>query len=145
MLRLDDIDERIVALLRVDGRATFSTVGDAVGLSAPAAKRRVDRLVAGGAITGFAAIVAPGLRGGGTDAFVEVFCRGRTNPAQIRAILEPVEEVVGAWTVTGDADALVRVSTSGTAQLEEVLETIRAHPQVERTRSVLVLSALLDR
>src|SRR5690242_5071475 len=40
MLR-DDIDRQIIALLVADGRATFQAIGDEVGLSAPAAKRRV--------------------------------------------------------------------------------------------------------
>ena len=58
MLR-DELDQRIVALLVANGRATFAEIGDAVGLSAPAAKRRVDRLVAERTITGFTALVDP--------------------------------------------------------------------------------------
>ena len=41
---MDEIDRRIVALLLDDGRASFRELGEQVGLSAPAAKRRVDRL-----------------------------------------------------------------------------------------------------
>jgi DNA-binding Lrp family transcriptional regulator len=56
---LDDIDQRIVARLRDDARASFAEIGSAVGLSAPAVKRRVDRLRAAGVITGFTAVVDP--------------------------------------------------------------------------------------
>ena len=41
---MDDIDARIVAFLVRDARASYALIGGEVGLSAPAVKRRVDRL-----------------------------------------------------------------------------------------------------
>ena len=52
---VDDIDARIVAALIRDARASYVIIGNEVGLSAPAVKRRVDRLRAAGAIAGFSA------------------------------------------------------------------------------------------
>ena len=60
-------------------------IGGQVGLSAPAVKRRVDRLRAAGAITGFSARVDPAVIGWTTEAYVELFCRGRTSPEEIGA------------------------------------------------------------
>ena len=54
---VDDIDARIIAVLIKDARASYALIGHEVGLSAPAVKRRVDRLRAAGAITGFSARV----------------------------------------------------------------------------------------
>ena len=62
-MTLDDLDKQIVAALVRDARATYAEVGAAVGLSAPAVKRRVDRLLAAGAITGFSAQVDPSALG----------------------------------------------------------------------------------
>ena len=84
-MTLDDLDRRIVAALVEDARATYAEVGSQVGLSAPAVKRRVDRLRASGAITGFSAQVDPAALGWTTEAYVELFCRGRTSPAEIAA------------------------------------------------------------
>ncbi len=53
------MDDVIVRELMVDGRASYATIGSAVNLSAPAVKRRVDRLRAAGVITGFTARVDP--------------------------------------------------------------------------------------
>ena len=80
-MAFDELDRRIVAALVEDGRATYADIGAKVGLSAPAVKRRVDRLRASGAITGFAALVDPGMLGWTTEAYVELFCRGRTSPS----------------------------------------------------------------
>ena len=80
---MDDIDARIVAALIRDARASYALVGSEVGLSAPAVKRRVDRLRASGAITGFSARVDPVAMGWTTEAYVELFCGGRTSPEEI--------------------------------------------------------------
>src|ERR1700729_2860121 len=76
---MDDIDARIVAALIRDARASYAVVGNEVGLSAPAVKRRVDRLRAAGAITGFSARVDPAAMGWTTEAYVELFCGGRVH------------------------------------------------------------------
>lgn len=144
-MRLDDIDQQIVARLTRDGRSSYRTIGASVGLSAPAVKRRVDRLVASGVIERFAAVIDPRAVGWSTEAFVELFCEGRTPPALIRTSLSGFPEVVGAYTITGDPDALVHVRASDTAHLEATLEKVRSLPFVVRTRSVIVLSRLLER
>ena len=142
---LDDIDQRIVARLRDDARASFAEIGGTVGLSAPAVKRRVDRLRASGVITGFTAVVDPSALGWTTEAYVEVFCQGKTTPAMIAAAVSRHPEVVDACTVSGEADALVHVMAADMRHFEEVLERIGAEKFVVRTKSVLVLSRLLRR
>jgi DNA-binding Lrp family transcriptional regulator len=80
---MDDIDARIVAFLVRDARASYALICGEVGLSAPAVKRRVDRLRAAGAITGFSARVDPAAMGWTTEAYVELYCGGRTSPEEI--------------------------------------------------------------
>lgn len=142
MLR-DDIDRKIVASLVANARASFGSIGAEVGLSAPAVKRRVDRLVASGVIRGFSAQLDDAALGATTEAFVELSCRSRTNPADIREMVANLPGVVGAYTVTGDADALVHVKTTSTAELEAVVERIRAHQNAERTKTTIVLSRIV--
>ena len=144
MLR-DATDQRIVALLVADGRATFQALGEAVGLSAPAAKRRVDRLVAEGTITGFTALVDPAAQGSTLEAFVELHCRGAITPGSIRDIVRPHHQVVDAYTVSGTADALVHLRCADVAELERTLEHIRTDERVARTSTIIVLSRLLTR
>ena len=144
-MSLDGIDERIVAALIEDARASYATIGGLVGLSAPAVKRRVDRLCASGAIKGFSARVDPAALGWTTEAFVELFCRGQTSPADIRAAVSRYPEVVSACTVTGEADALLQIRAADVRHFEQVVERIRAEPFTARTRSVIVMSRLVDR
>lgn len=144
-LRLDEIDRRIVAILVEDGRASYRELGAAVGLSAPAVKRRVDRLLDDGVIDRIGAQLDPIAVGWGTGAFVELFCDGSVPPAAIRDALEVIPEVVAAYTVTGEADALVHLAVADTDHLERTLERIRDAPFVTKTRSTVVLSRLVER
>ena len=144
-MAFDELDRRIVAALVDDARATYAEVGARVGLSAPAVKRRVDRLRASGAITGFSARVDPAALGWTTEAYVELFCGGRTSPEEIATAVGRYPEVADACTITGEADALVHIRAADVRHFEDVMERIRAEPFVVRTRSVIVLSRLVDR
>ena len=138
------MDQRIVALLVADARSSYADIGAKVSLSAPAVKRRVDRLRSNGVIRGFTTVVDPAAVGWTTEAFVELFCTGRTTPAQITVAARRHPEVVGAYTVSGQADALVHLRAADIGHLEQVLERLRAEPFVTSTRSMIVLSRLVE-
>jgi DNA-binding Lrp family transcriptional regulator len=116
-----------------------------VNLSSPAVKRRVDRLRASGVITGFTALVDPSALGQNTEAFVEIHCAATMSPSALRKTLAGEPEVVAAYTVTGEADALVHLLASDVEHLEATVERIRANPEIARTKTIIVLSRLVAR
>src|SRR5215813_1053110 len=141
---MDGVDQRIIALLAADARASYAEIGAQVALSAPAVKRRVDRLRSTGVIKGFTAIVDPAAIGWTTEAFVELFCTNRTSPAQLKAAAQRHPEVVGAYTVSGQADALVHLRAADIRHLEQALERLRSEPFVTSSHSMIVLSRLVE-
>ncbi|MEU8816320.1 Lrp/AsnC family transcriptional regulator [Actinoplanes sp. NPDC048796] len=143
-MQMDAVDQRIVALLVADARSSYAEIGAKVSLSAPAVKRRVDRLRSSGVIKGFTTVIEPSAVGWTTEAFVELFCTGRTTPAQITVATRRHPEVVGAYTVSGEADALVHLRAADIGHLEQALEKLRAEPFVTSTRSMIVLSRLVE-
>lgn len=142
---LDALDEAILRELSVDARASYAEIGAVVSLSAPAVKRRVDRLRARGVVRGFTVRLDPAALGWSTEAFIELFCHGSTSPATMQAAVEHYPEVVSASTVTGDVDLMVQVRARDMRHLERVVERLAAEPFVARTRSTIVLSALVRR
>jgi DNA-binding Lrp family transcriptional regulator len=142
---VDNIDRRILDQLRLNARSGFGDIGSVVGLSASAVKRRVDRLVADGVIKSFTIQVDPEVEGSSTEAWVELFCRGTVAPAELRRILSAVPEVIYAGTVTGSADAIVHMRSRDIPSLELALERVRIAPNVDHTRSAIVLSRLVSR
>ena len=142
---MDPIDEAIIGCVQRNARATYAEIGRAANLSASAAKRRLDRLVASGAIRGFTAVLDPQVLAWRTEAFVEVYCRGNPTPAQLRRALEGIPEVVDACTVSGPADALLHLLAESVTHLERAVQRLRSTGVVERTESVIVLSRLIRR
>ncbi|MFG2005771.1 Lrp/AsnC family transcriptional regulator [Spirillospora sp. NPDC048911] len=144
-MRIDELDHRIVAQLLEDGRASYAQIGDKIGLSAPAVKRRVDRLRADGVITGFSAVVEPAALGWTTEAFIEIFCTGATSPDEIYSSIRKHPEVVAAYTISGDASALVHVRVRDIQHLEQALERLRREDNITATKTAIVLSRLIGR
>lgn len=142
---MDRIDQGIIDQLRSNARAGYGDIGQVVGLSASAVKRRVDRLVADGVIRGFTVQVDPKVEGLATEAYVELFCRGTVSPADLKRILAGVPEIIEAGTVTGEADAFVIMRARDVVALEDALEKVRAASSVDHTRSAIVLSKLVTR
>lgn len=145
MERLNQTDERILSELTENARATFAEIGQKVNLSAPAVKRRVDRMLDDGVIKGFTTVIDRNALGWNTEAFVQVFCHGTIAPDQLRAAWVDMPEVVSAATVTGTSDAILHVLARDMRHLETALERIRASADIERSESIVVLSNLIDR
>jgi DNA-binding Lrp family transcriptional regulator len=142
---VDDTDTQIVALLREDARRSYLDIGRHVHLSAPAVKRRVDRLEGEGVILGYTAIVDPQAFGWHAEAFVDLYCEGNVTGEAIKRAVQGEPGVVSAHTVAGEASALLHVRAEDTKRLEQVLERIRAARGVTRTVTEVVLSTLFQR
>jgi Lrp/AsnC family transcriptional regulator, leucine-responsive regulatory protein len=140
---MDATDRRIIALLLEDGRRTYDDIAVRVKLSPPSVKRRIDRLRASGALRGFTAVVDQSALGWNTEALVELFYRPGTTLDEVARTLADHPEVVEAWSVTGDADAVARVRTGDNSDLERLIIDLQRNGLVERTRSVIVLSRLV--
>jgi DNA-binding Lrp family transcriptional regulator len=115
---MDSIDRTIVALLRENARRSFKDIGEHVSLSAPAVKRRVDRLEADGVIRGYTAMVDPRAFGWHAEAFVDLYCEGRMPADSIKSAVDGEPGVVSAHTVAGEASALLHVMARRTASAE---------------------------
>ena len=144
-MSLDQIDEQIVALLRENARRSFQDIGSRVALSAPAVKRRVDRLEEAGVIQGYSAVLDHAALGWTTHAVVSLFCEGRMAASEILAAAGRHPEVAAAHTIAGEASAILHVHARDTEHLEQALERIRDEPGITRTQSQVVLSTLFER
>ena len=143
--QMDETDRTIVALLRENARRSYQDIGSVVHLSAPAVKRRVDRLERDGVLLGYTAIVDPQAFGWHAEAFVDLYCEGGMPAAAIKRAVERESGVVSAHTVAGEASALLHVRAHDTKDLELALERIRATQGITRTVTEVVLSTLFQR
>jgi Lrp/AsnC family transcriptional regulator, leucine-responsive regulatory protein len=142
---MDPTDRQILALLVSDGRRTYDDIAHRVALSPPAVKRRVDRLRRQGALRGFTAVIDHSALGNRTEALLELFFAPGTLLEEVAETLRTYPEVVEAWSVTGEADAIARVRTNDNGDLERLIMELQRDGLVQRTRSQVVLSRLVTR
>lgn len=140
---LDTIDRRILDLLVEDGRSTATDVGRIVGLSPAAAKRRIDRLERNGLIRGYTAVLDHERLGQRLEAFTELRFAPGTQVADIDGAVGHLPEVVEAFTLAGEPDALVRLRVDDVDHLKRVIDLIRrgrhGGAKVVGTKTLIVL------
>src|SRR5580658_6874950 len=138
---IDATDQQILALLQQNARRTFGDIGSTVGLSAPAVKRRIDRLEASGVIRGYTTIVDHGSLGQSVEAFAELRFAGSTRVDDIEDIALDVPEVHAIFTVAGDPDALAWIRVSDVPNLKRVIDRLRSSGKVTGTKTLMVLGS----
>jgi Lrp/AsnC family leucine-responsive transcriptional regulator len=140
---LDFTDRRILDALAEDARRSASEVGRIVGLSPPAAKRRIERLEQTGLIRGYTTVLDHQLLDAHIEAFIELRFAPATQVQDIDASVIHLPEVVESFTLAGDPDALAHVRVRDLNHLKDVVDRIRrgrrGGAKVVATRTMIVL------
>lgn len=136
---IDATDLEIIDLLRADARRTLADVAERVSLSAPAVKRRVDRLERNGVIKGYTVLVDHAQLGRPLQAFTELRFAGNLPVDQIAHIAEGIPEVQTIFTTAGDPDALAWIRVRDVDDLKRVIDLLRRSGRVTGTKTLMVL------
>ena len=135
---LDEVDQRIVAELRRDGRMSMRTLAERVHISRANAYARVERLESGGVIRGYHADIDPVLAGLGTSAYVTVTLH-QAEWRSVRDELRALRGVEHIGLVGGDFDVILLVRARDNADLRHlILDRIQGMAGVQNTRTLLV-------
>jgi DNA-binding Lrp family transcriptional regulator len=138
----DILDSALLAALQRDAHLTAEKLGEVLNLSPSQAGRRRQRLEEAGLITGYTARVDPVKAGLTVQAFVQVQMarHGAETSASFSRLISTQAEVVSAWTLTGEADYLLRVYCEDLAGLNRLIhQVLLAHPAVARVQSQIVM------
>ena len=142
---IDETDLRLLTALQKDAHLTAQQLGEQLNLSASQAGRRRQRLEAEGYIRGYFARLDPMKLGLNVQGFVQVHL-GTHGPEHSRSfgqLLATRREIVSAWTMTGDADYLLRVYCDDLPHLNRLIhEILLPHPAVSRVHSQIVMDQL---
>jgi DNA-binding Lrp family transcriptional regulator len=127
---LDEVDTRLLAEVQRDALITAEALGLRLNLSY---------------ITGYAARLDAGRLGLGVQAFIQVqmATHGREPAAAFARMIAGRAEVVSAWTLTGEADYLLRVYCTDLPALNRLIhQEFLPHPAVARVHSQIVMDQL---
>lgn len=133
-MELDETDLSIVRELQTDGRLTYETLAQRVGLSRPATRMRVQRLQESGAVR-VVAIVHPAVRSLSASAHLSISTEGAA--AEVARAIAALPQAPFVTLTSGRWAIMTELRTAGFGELERAVERIRATPGV-RTVDPLV-------
>ena len=129
VILVDQLDRKIIAALRINGRATYADLGRAVGLSASSVHERVGKLETAGVITGYHAVVDPSSVGLGVTALVGIHPTDTATEDDVAAALGELDEVESCYAVAGDEAFVVKVRVATVDELERDAGPAPPHPR----------------
>lgn len=147
MMKLDQINEKILQQLSRDGRISNLELADRVGLSPSACLRRVQELEREKVITGYRAVLDRTALGSGFVAYVTVGLNSHTKASQeaFERAMARAPEVRECHNITGAVEYLLRVEVADLVSYKafhtEVLGTV---PGVDAITSFVVMGSPKD-
>jgi DNA-binding Lrp family transcriptional regulator len=142
---LDQADRRLLVALQANAGQTAQALATTVFLSPSQVARRRQRLEDRGYITSTTARVDPGRLGLSVQAFVAVqmAAHNAQNAQSFAALIRVMPEVTACWTLTGEADYLMRIWVTDLAALNRLIQDrLLPHPAVARVQSQIVMDQL---
>ncbi|MDW8021735.1 MAG: Lrp/AsnC family transcriptional regulator [Nitrososphaerota archaeon] len=133
---LDDIDLKIIELLRKDGRMSFIEIGKKVGLSEGAVRRRVKLLHERGIIKRFTVEID---RGYGVSAITFIQLEYSSSAKEVVGKVAKVPGVEAVYELTGRFDAIAIISAPSISELNERIDSIRNIEGVKNTETAVIL------
>jgi DNA-binding Lrp family transcriptional regulator len=147
MIEVDSFDLKMLAVLQDDGRLTNQQLADHVGLSASQCSRRRMRLEDEKVISGYHADLAPEALGFGVVAFIQVTLATHSpdNAKKFRTLVQRVDEIQEAYSLTGDADYVLKAILRDLKGLSDLVnDVLMPHQSVAHVRSSIVLDRLKE-
>ena len=135
---MDELDRRLIALLRSDGRMPAASLAKALKVSRGTVQNRIDRLTASGVILGFTVRLIPEAEPGRVKAVMTIDVEGRRAP-QVLAALQGVPEVEAVHTTNGRWDLVAEISAADLAAFSGALDAIRLIDGIGSTETSLLL------
>ncbi|WP_123620332.1 Lrp/AsnC family transcriptional regulator [Halorubrum sp. CSM-61] len=136
---MDDLDRRILSILRRDARTPYTEIADSVGTSEGTVRNRVDRMTEEGIIERFTVTT----RTGNVKAMIEISVEMNVDTAAVGERMVDWEEVDFVWQVSGEDDIVLVVDAVDTRAVNELISQAREMDEVKSTKTRLILDERL--
>ena len=136
---MDDLDRRILSILRRDARTPYTEIADRVGTSEGTVRNRVDRMTDEGVIERFTVTT----RTGNVKAMIEISVEMDVDTAAVGDRMVEWEEVDFVWQVSGEDDVVLVVDAVDTRAVNELISQARELDEVKSTKTRLILNERL--
>ena len=132
---MDDLDRRILNILRRDARTPYTEIADQVGTSEGTVRNRVERLSEDGIIERFTVATHTG----NVKAMIEISVAVDVNTTEVSRRLAEWNQVDFVWQVSGEEDIVMVVDAADTGAVNELITRARELDEVKNTKTRLIL------
>ena len=136
---MDDLDRRILDLLRRDSRTPYTEIAEQVGTSEGTVRNRVERLIDEGIIERFTISTQTG----NIKAMIEVSVKVDVDTTEVSEAMAEWEQVDFVWQVSGEEDVVLVVDAADTRAVNQLITRARELDEVEDTKTRLILDERL--
>ena len=144
-MTLDEFDLKLLNALQLDGRLTNQELAELVGLSPSQCSRRRTALEQAKLVESYRAVLSEDALGLDLTVIVHVSLAMHSpeNARRLGELLIDMDEVLEVFSLTGEADYMVKLVVPDLARLSQILnDVLLPHEGVARLRSSIVLDRL---
>lgn len=137
----DDLDRKLIAILRDDGRAPVSKLGALLGVSRATVQARIDRLLDSGALLGFTIRAREDSGPQGVRAIMMIEVTGPSTTQVIRS-LRRIPALHQLHSTNGNWDLVAHLSAESLSDFDRVLREVRGIPGITNSETSILLSSV---
>jgi len=137
---IDDLDRRLIALLRADSRATAQALAAELRVSRGTVQNRIARLLTQGVIQGFTVRTRPELEANRVRAIMTIAIEGERSGAVVKA-LRGFPQVSAIHTTNGRWDLVAELDVEALAEFSRTLDAIRQIEGIASTETSILLAS----
>jgi DNA-binding Lrp family transcriptional regulator len=136
---MDDLDHRVIAALRVNGRASLAELAKDLGVSRGTVQNRLDRLIASGVILGFTVRLKSATESDRIRAIMMIEVAGK-NTRKIAQALRGLPQMVALYSTNGPFDLIAEIEVGNLTEFDHVLSKVRMIDGIARSETHLLLA-----
>lgn len=141
---LDPTDQRLIALLRENARASTAALARRLGLSRTTVQSRIERLERARIITGYSVRLSEVHERGAVHAYIMITVKPKHSP-RVETDVRKLSDIRVLQSVSGTFDLIAMAATASITEMNALIDTIGSMDGVERTTSSIVLSTKFER
>src|SRR3989338_9214363 len=134
--KIDETDRKIMEILRENARIANEKLGEKIGLSEPAARRRVANLISRGVIRRFTVDIE---EGGAVSAVVYLSTSLHASSDKVFRQLKGQDGVGSVWEVSGDMDFALTLAAQDMDALNRRVDELRALDSIRKTKTSIIM------
>ncbi|NLS00065.1 Lrp/AsnC family transcriptional regulator [Rhizobium sp. P38BS-XIX] len=134
---MDELDRKLIAELRINGRASVPQIAQILGVARATAQKRLDRLMSTGDIKGFTVRLKDDASKDLIRAFILVEISG--SPRHAISAIKRLPGVASLSNTNGLWDMIAEIEVSTMSQLNELISTVRATDGVSKSETFIML------